>query len=88
VQSITECEFLSTDPWNTCTYQAGDAQGHAVGEGLVDDAFGGGGVGERDEKADRLGVVDNTIRTIVLKKRKDEDKEHYKDGKITMETRV
>jgi hypothetical protein len=26
----------------------------------------------------------NTIRTIVLKKRKDENKEHYKDGKITM----
>jgi hypothetical protein len=44
----------------------GDAQGHAFGEGLVDDALGGGGVGERDEEVDRFGVVDDFVLGKVL----------------------
>jgi hypothetical protein len=38
-----------------------DAQGHALGERLVEDAFGGGGVAERDEEIDGFGVVDDFV---------------------------
>jgi hypothetical protein len=46
---------------------SGEPQRYVLGEGFVEDAFGGGGVAEGDDEVYRLGVVDDfVLERIVL----------------------